>query len=296
MSQAMRPTTILRELLAKPEILTLPGTYDCIGARLIQSEGFPALYMTGAGTAAARTGRPDVGLITMTEMVDNARRMAGAVTIPLVVDADTGYGNVLNVVRTVEEFERAGVAAIQLEDQVFPKRCGHYEGKQVVPAAEMVQKIKAAVDTRRDADLVIIARTDALAVNGFEDALERGHAYAEAGADVLFIEAPRTLQQIETIGKTFAKPLLFNMATSGKTPVLSAQQMQDYGFRIALYAGTPMYLYARLMQQFLRGLSQGASLDAYKNELMPFAELWKILGSEEIARLEATYGNAPSGA
>lgn len=289
----MRPTRRLRDLLAAPGILALPGGYDCIGARLIESAGFPALYMTGAGTAAARTGRPDVGLITMSEMVDNACRMAGSVSIPLIVDADTGYGNVLNVMRTVQEFERAGVAGIQIEDQVFPKRCGHYDGKQVIPADEMVQKIRMAVDTRRDDDLVIIARTDAIAVNGFEDALERGHAYAEAGADVLFIEAPRTLDQIRTIGRSFSKPQLFNMATSGKTPTLSNREMEDCGFKIALYAGTSMYLYAEAMREFLAGLSQGSSLEVFRDRLMPFADLWKIMGSEEIARLEARYGTTP---
>ena len=286
----MKPTTKLRELLALTGIITLPGAYDCIGARFIESEGFPAAYMTGAGTAASRTGRPDVGLITMSEMVDNARRMARAVDIPMIVDADTGYGNVLNVMRTVEEFEAAGVAAIQIEDQVFPKKCGHYEGKQVIPAAEMVQKIRMAVHTRRDKDLVVIARTDAIAVNGFDDAMARARAYDEAGADVLFIEAPRTLEQIKIIGSSFKKPLLFNMATSGKTPMLSTQEMEAYGFKIALFAGTGMYLFAHVMQNFLRDLQRTGSFEQHRDQMMPFTELWKIMGSADIERMEQAYG------
>ncbi|MGE4242869.1 isocitrate lyase/PEP mutase family protein [Ramlibacter sp.] len=280
----------LRELLARPGILTLPGTYDCIGSRLIASEGFEAFYMTGAGTAAARTGRPDVGLITVSEMADNAARMAGCVDIPLITDADTGYGNVLNMMRTVELFERAGVAGIQIEDQVFPKKCGHYEGKQIVSADEMVQKIKVAVDTRRDADLVVIARTDAIAVTGFEDALERAHRYEEAGADVLFVEAPRTMEQLRTLGKSFGKPLLYNMAISGKTPFLSAPEMEALGFKIALFAGSPMYMYAHVTQELLRGLKQGANLESYKERMLPFADFWKLMGMDDIAKFEGKYG------
>jgi 2-methylisocitrate lyase-like PEP mutase family enzyme len=285
----MKPTRKLCKLLEDAGIIILPGAYDCIGAKIIESEGFKAVYMTGAGTAAARTGRPDVGLITMSEMVDNARRMAASVEIPLITDCDTGYGNQLNVMRSVEEFESAGVAGIQIEDQVFPKKCGHYEGKQVIPKEEMVQKIKAAVDTRKDDDFAVIARTDAIAVQGFEDALERGRAYMKAGADVLFIEAPRSMDEIETIGRSFSIPLLFNMPTSGKTPLIPAKEMERLGFKIALYAGVGMYIYAYTMKKYLKTLLETGSWEDYKDEMVPFKDFWNIMGLEEIRKLEEKY-------
>lgn len=285
----MKPTKILRERLAEPGIVLLPGAYDCIGAKIIESQGFPAVYMTGAGTAAARTGRPDVGLITQTEMLDNARRMASSIKVPLISDCDTGYGNPLNVMRTVAEFEAAGVAAIQIEDQEFPKKCGHYEGKEVVPTAEMVQKIKAAVDARQDDDFVIIARTDAIAVTGFEDALERGKAYEGAGADVLFIEAPRNHEQIESIGQTFRTPLLFNMATSGKTPLLTAKEMEEMGFKIALYAGSSIYLFHKTMKEYLNTLQETGSWESFRDRMTPFQEFWEMMGLSEIQALEEKY-------
>src|SRR5256714_11916196 len=196
----MRTTTRLLELLAGPDLIVAPGAYDALSARLIAQAGFPAVYMTGFGTAASVLGQPDVGLLTMSEMVSRAAALAAVVgDRPLIADADTGYGNPINVRRTVREYERAGVAAIHIEDQVWPKKCGHMEGKQVIPVDEMVQKIRAAADARQDPDFVIIARTDANAVNGFEDALQRGKAYREAGADVLFIEAPRSLAELRTI-------------------------------------------------------------------------------------------------
>src|SRR5256884_1173042 len=214
----MLNTARLRELLVQRGLLVAPGAYDALSARLIAQAGFQAVYMTGFGTAASVLGQPDVGLLTMSEMVSRAAALA-AVTgdVPLIADADTGYGNPINVRRTIREYERAGVAALHIEDQVWPKKCGHMEGKQVIPMQEMVQKIHAAVEARQDPDFVIIARTDANAVNGFGDALQRGKAYREAGADVLFIEAPRSLTELSTIAQTFPDvPLLFNWAESGK--------------------------------------------------------------------------------
>jgi 2,3-dimethylmalate lyase len=216
----MRTTTRLRALLAGPDVLVAPGAYDALSARLIAQAGFQAVYMTGFGTAASVLGQPDVGLLTMSEMVSRASALA-AVTgdLPLIADADTGYGNPVNVRRTIREYERAGVAGLHIEDQVWPKKCGHMEGKQVIPMEEMVQKVRAAVDARQDPDFVIIARTDANAVNGLEDALERGRAYREAGADVIFIEAPRSITELKAIKQGFPDvPLLFNWAESGKTP------------------------------------------------------------------------------
>ncbi|MGH7961114.1 MAG: isocitrate lyase/PEP mutase family protein, partial [Candidatus Binatia bacterium] len=226
----------LRELLALPEPILIPGAYDALSARLIEAAGFPAVYMTGFGTAASLLGRPDVGLLGMSEMVDNARRIVQAVAVPVIADADTGYGNPLNVIRTVQEYERAGVAAIHIEDQVMPKRCGHMESKQVIACDEMVEKIRAAVAARRSADFVIIARTDARAVEGLEQALQRARRYAEAGADVLFVEAPQSEQEIETVANTLTGiPLLFNWAEGGKTPPVSLARLRECGFRIVIF-------------------------------------------------------------
>src|SRR5579884_2750249 len=200
----MRTTTRLRELLAGPDLLVVPGAYDGLSARLIVQAGFPIVYMTGFGTAASVLGQPDVGLLTMSEMVARASALASVVgDLPLIADADTGYGNPLNVRRTIREYERAGVAGLHIEDQVWPKKCGHMEGKQVIPMEEMVQKVRAAVEARQDPDFVIIARTDAGAVLGFEEALRRARAYREAGADMLFIEAPRSLEELRAIVQTF---------------------------------------------------------------------------------------------
>src|SRR5437660_5708433 len=192
----MRATTRLRELLSGPELLVAPGAYDALSARLITQAGFQAVYMTGFGTAASVLGQPDVGLLTMSEMVSRASALAAVVgDVPLIADADTGYGNPINVQRTIHEYERAGVAGLHIEDQVWPKKCGHMEGKQVIPMEEMVQKVRAAVDARQSPDFVIIARTDANAVNGLEDAIQRGRAYREAGADSVFIEATRSIAE-----------------------------------------------------------------------------------------------------
>ena len=197
----MRMTTRLRELIQRKEILVAPGAFDALSAKLIESVGFDAVYMTGFGTAASIFGVPDIGLLTMTEMVENARRISNAVEIPVIADADTGYGNHLNVIRMVEEYEKAGVAAFHIEDQVSPKRCGHMEGKKVIPTEEMVPKIRAAIASRKDKDLVLIARTDAIAAEGFDAAIRRGNTYREEGADVIFVEAPTTIEQLEKIPK-----------------------------------------------------------------------------------------------
>ncbi len=211
--------TGLRKLLDAGEMVLAPGCYDALGARLIEDAAFPVAYMTGFGSAASRLGRPDVGLMTLSEMVDNARRIAQAVDIPVIADADTGYGNSINVIRTVHEYEAAGVSAIHLEDQVMPKKCGHMEGKQVVPAAEMAAKVAAAVAARTSPEFLIIARTDARAVEGLDAALERARIYRDAGADALFIEAPQATDEIEAVASAFPDvPLLFNYAEGGKTP------------------------------------------------------------------------------
>jgi 2-methylisocitrate lyase-like PEP mutase family enzyme len=227
----------LRALLTEPEPLIAPGAYDALSARLVEQAGFDAVYMTGFGTTASLIGRPDVGLLTGAEMVDNARRIVSAVDVPVIADADTGYGNALNVLRTVQLYEQAGVAGIQLEDQVAPKKCGHMSGKAVIGTAEMVGKVRAAVAARQDPDLVVIARTDAVAVNGVADAVARGRAYAEAGADLLFVEAPTSESDIEAVATELrgVAPLVFNWAEGGKTPPLPLARITELGFSLVIY-------------------------------------------------------------
>src|SRR5688572_15660946 len=228
-------TKRLRELLARPRVLMAPGAADALTARLIARHGFDAIYMTGAGTTAVRLGMPDVGLLTMSEMVDNAQRIAEASGLPLIADADTGYGGPGNVQRAVRAYERAGVAGIHIEDQQWPKRCGHLAGKSLIPAEEMAAKIRAGIDAKNDPDFVLIARTDALAVEGFERAMERCRLYEEAGADMIFLEAPSKMEHLAAIPKAFGKPTLYNMASSGKTPFLPIDEIGRLGFKLVIY-------------------------------------------------------------
>lgn len=225
----------LRRRIASGDILIAPGAADAMSARLIEQTGFEALYATGAGIANSMLGLPDIGLATMTELVEQIRRMAAVTSIPIIADADTGFGNVVNVHRAVQEYERAGVAGIQLEDQVFPKRCGHFDGKEIVPTHEMQDKIRSACAARLNPDTVIIARTDAIAVEGLDAAIERGNAYAAAGADVVFIEAPRAVEDIARLPALINAPMLFNMTEGAKTPLISAPDLGAMGYRIVIY-------------------------------------------------------------
>ena len=238
----MNFSKMLRDYMKTPDKMVIaPGAYDGISARLIAEAGFEAIYMTGAGTSASKIGQPDLGLITLTEMVANATAIVECTRLPVIADADTGYGNPLNVIRTVREYERSGVAAIHLEDQAFPKRCGHLEGKQILPAGEFIQKIKAAVDARRNEEFIIIARTDARSVHGFEEAVQRGNLYAEAGADVIFIESPMTVEEMVDIPKLIKAPCLINMAgPASKTPALPNQELKKMGYKIAIYPAIAM--------------------------------------------------------
>jgi 2-methylisocitrate lyase-like PEP mutase family enzyme len=285
-----RPTARLRQLLAEPDLILAPGVADALNARLVAQEGFDAIYMTGAGTTAVRLGMPDIGLLTMTEMVDNAARIVDASGLPLIADADNGYGGPFNVRRTIQGYERAGVAAVHLEDQVLPKRCGHLAGKQLVPAEDMVAKIMAAVDARRDDDFVIIARTDALAVKGFEAALERAARYREAGADVLFVESPRTKEQLAEIPKRLEGPQLYNMASSGKTPLLAADEIAELGFKIVIYPNWVILASIRAATHVLRELKRTGGVAQLSNEVATFTEFFDLLGMPEVQRLEARYG------
>ena len=288
----MRVTTRLRELLAGPDLIVAPGAYDALSARLIAQAGFPAVYMTGFGTAASVLGQPDVGLLTMSEMVSRAAALAAVVgDLPLIADADTGYGNPINVRRTIHEYERAGVAAVHIEDQVWPKKCGHMEGKQVIPMHEMVQKIHAAVDARHDPDFVIIARTDANAVYGFEDALHRGQAYREAGADVVFIEAPRSIAELKTIVQTFPDvPLFYNWAESGKTPLLSLDEIHSLGFKLVIFPVSMLFAATYAMLHLLDVLKQSQTPTPFAEHMVTFSQFTDQIGLPDIQALERRYG------
>ncbi|TMD67928.1 MAG: isocitrate lyase/PEP mutase family protein, partial [Chloroflexi bacterium] len=280
----MLNTTRLRELLAQQDLLVAPGAYDALSARLIVQAGFPAVYMTGFGTAASVLGQADVGLLTMSEMVSRAATLAAVVgDRPLIADADTGYGNPINVRRTVREYERAGAAAIHIEDQVWPKKCGHMEGKQVIPADEMVQKIHAAVDARQDPDFVIIARTDANAVYGLEDALSRGRAYREAGADVIFIEAPRSIEELRAIAQAFPDvPLLYNWAESGKTPLLSLEDIHALGFQLVIFPVSVLFAATQALLGLLEVLKQGQTPLAFAEHMVTFSQFTDQIGLPDI--------------
>ena len=244
----------LRALLESGQTIVAPGAFDPLSARLVEEAGFPAVYMTGFGTSAALIGRPDVGLLTMTEMAGNAGRIADCVDIPVIADADTGYGNPLNVIRTVGAYEAAGVAGIHIEDQVAPKKCGHMEGKLVIPAEEMAEKVRAAVEARTQPDFVIIARTDARAVEGLERSLQRGRMYREAGADVLFIEALTSEAEAEEAVRAFpGVPLLFNWAEGGKTPPISLDRLKELGYRIVIFPISTLLAATGAMRQDTAG-------------------------------------------
>jgi len=278
-----------RELLKGPGVVCAPGAFDDWSARLVEMTGFPAVYMTGYGASASVIGRPDIGLMTMSEMVAQARNMASAVDIPLIADADTGYGGILNVIRTVKEFETAGVAALQLEDQIFPKRCGHMEGKQLISKDEMTAKIRAAVDARRSEDIVIVARTDARAVTGLKDAIARATAYCEAGADVIFVEAPQTIEEMEKIAGAIKLPLIANMVEKGRTPFLTADELEKIGYKVAIYPVSMLYAATRAMARVLKRLKEEGSTASCIADLVGFEEFNELVGVEKMRALEKKF-------
>ncbi|HVL85889.1 MAG TPA: oxaloacetate decarboxylase [Pseudonocardia sp.] len=282
----------LRELLAAAPggtPLIAPGAYDALSARLVEQAGFGAVYMTGFGTTASLIGRPDVGLLTGTEMVDNARRIASAVDVPVIADADTGYGNAINVVRTVQAYEQAGVAGIHLEDQVMPKKCGHMSGKTVIAADEMVGKIRAAAAARRDPDFVLIARTDAAAVHGLDDAIARARAYAAAGADVLFVEAPTSEDDVATVARELhgVAPLVFNWAEGGRTPPVPLPRITELGFALVLFPiGTLLAATAGIRSLLETLRADGTPARA---RLPGFDEFTDLIGLPEVQELERRF-------
>jgi 2-methylisocitrate lyase-like PEP mutase family enzyme len=278
--------TTLRELLAGPEPVVAPGAYDALSARLAEQAGFGAVYMTGFGASASLLGRPDIGLLSFGEMVDHARRLVQAVGIPVIADADDGYGNPLNVLRTVREYEAAGVAALHIEDQVAPKRCGHLAGKQVIPVGEMVEKVRAAVEAR--SEMLIIARTDARAVEGLDAALERGRAYRDAGADVLFIEAPESEAEVEAVAAAFPDtPLLFNWADGGRTPPLGLDRIRELGFALVIFPLTTLFAAAQAVRDTLVALRSRGTPTLERAPL--FDEFTELIGLPEAQQLEERY-------
>jgi carboxyvinyl-carboxyphosphonate phosphorylmutase len=281
----------LRRLLAAGEPVLAPGAYDALSARLVEQAGFPAVYMTGFGTAASHLGRPDVGLLSMSEMVYQARRLAAAVDVPVIADADTGYGNPLNVVRTVHEYEQAGVAAIHIEDQEAPKRCGHMEGKRLVPTAEMVAKVEAAVAARTDPDFVLIARTDARAVEGLDAALQRARRYRDAGADILFVEAPQSEAEIEILAEALAgTPLLFNWAEGGKTPPVGLDRLAQLGFRIVIFPLSALLAATAAVREVLGAIRATGTPARSMHGLVGFGEFLDLVGLPEVRELEQRFG------
>ena len=286
------PRARLRELLAGPKPVVAPGAYDALSARLVEQAGFGVVYMTGFGSTASLIGRPDVGLLTGTEMIDNARRIVAAVDVPVIADADTGYGNAVNVVRTVQGYEQAGVAGIHLEDQVMPKKCGHMSGKAVIGVDEMVGKIRAAVAARRDPDLLLIARTDAAAVDGLAAAIARGRAYADAGADLLFVEAPTSEDDIATVAAELhgVAPLVFNWAEGGRTPPLSLDRIAELGFSLVLFPIGTLLAATAGIRALLATLRTDGTPAAALPGLPTFDGFTDLIGLPEIRDLERRFG------
>lgn len=282
----MKQKKLLKTLLNKPDCLLAPGVYDGLSTLLVEAAGFPTAFLSGGSLSFSRFGLPDVGLVTSTEVAETISIIRARSDIPLIVDMDTGFGNALNVQRTVNSFETAGASALQMEDQIFPKRCGHMAGKAIITSGEMVGKIKAALDTRRNEDTLIIARTDAIAVNGFEDAIERGHQYIEAGCDVLFIEAPKSVRQMQIIGQTFGGqvPLVHNFVEGGGSPIGGANELQNLGYKIALFPVALLHLFVHQAPQLLAYIKGEGSTSGWQDKMTNLGGINKVLGTLE--RLE----------
>ena len=279
----------LRERLKRPPLLLAPGVYDALTALLAEQAGFEAVYLSGAGIAYSRLGRPDIGLVTATEVADTLANIAARVSVPVIVDADTGFGNALNVARTVKQFERAGATVIQLEDQVTPKRCGHLDGKALIPAREMAGKLSAALDARSNA--LIMARTDAIAVEGLDKALERAEQYVEMGVDLLFIEAPRSVEEMKSVTGRFASrvPLLANMVEGGKTPVLDAGKLEQLGYRIAIFPGGIARCLVFAAQEYFTTLKRDGTTAALRDRMLDLEGINRVIGTPQMLELGKRY-------
>ncbi len=282
----MRRTTRFRRLVEADEILMMPGAHDALCARLIEAAGFKALTAGGYSATAGLLGQPDTGQLTMSEMADFYARLCDATALPLFADADTGYGNVTNVARTIRAYERAGVAGLFIEDQVAPKRCGHMAGKAVIPAEEMVAKVKAALDARVDGDMMIMARTDALTVNGLDDAIERAQRYREAGADLIFVESPRNMAEIKRICTEIDAPLMANNIEAGLTPYLTTKELQKVGYAVVAYPVAATYAVARAVGELMATLKRDGTTAAYRKRMLRFDEFNALVGLDALRRTE----------
>ncbi|MDP6117027.1 MAG: oxaloacetate decarboxylase [Planctomycetota bacterium] len=285
----MTPGNRLREILDKPTILTLPGVYDCIGARLVEQIGFEVVFTSGFGISGSTLGRPDYGFLTATEVIYSVSRIAGSVSIPLVADIDTGYGNPLNVMRTVEDVVQAGVAGIILEDQEWPKKCGHFSGKRVISMGEHVEKVHAAAEARGDSGLVIIGRTDSRAPLGLDEAIKRGRAYFEAGAEVVFVEAPQSVDELKEISAAFPDaPTFANMIEGGRTPFMSSEELESLGFKIVVYPLSGLFSATKAQMDCLRHLREHGSTQGYGPQLV-FKEFEEMIGVPGYRELEEKF-------
>jgi 2,3-dimethylmalate lyase len=285
----MRKTTRFKQLILDSEILVMPGAYDAVSAKIIEQVGFKAVTLGGYAATASLLGKPDVSLLTLPEIVTYTHNVVEAVDVPVFTDGDTGHGNATNVIRTTRELESAGAAGFFIEDQVFPKRCGHTEGKQVIATEEMVAKIKAAVDTRRDPDFMIMARTDALAVYGVDEAIERANRYREAGADMLFVEAPTTIEEMIRVNREIDGPTLAIQAEGGKTPILMPKQLEEIGYNVVVYPGSCLFSAVWAVRQVMEELMANGTTSACLDRMMPFADFNKFIGMNEVRQKESYY-------
>ena len=285
----MRKTTRLKELILAPDILIMPGAHDSLVARIIEKVGFQAVTLGGYPATAGLLGKPDVSLLTMSEMVEYTHRICEAVDIPVFTDGDTGYGNVTNVFRTVKEMEHAGVAGMFIEDQVFPKRCGHMEGKQVISTEEMVGKIRAALDARTDPDFVIMARTDALAVHGIEEAIHRGNVYRETGADLIFVEALQSVEEMGRINREIDAPTMASNIEGGKSPLLSAKELEEIGFNVVVFPISSTYCIAKTAMDLMKELKEKGTTKSFVDRMITFSHFNSLVGLEEIRNREESY-------
>jgi 2-methylisocitrate lyase-like PEP mutase family enzyme len=282
----------LRALVDARRGALVPGAFNALSAKVIADIGFEAIYVSGAGVTNMHLGLPDQGFIGLAELAEQTSRIRDAVELPLIVDADTGFGNALNVRHAIRSLERAGADCVQLEDQVTPKRCGHFDGKSVIDTEEMVGKIKSAVDARRDSGLLVMARTDARSVHGFEAAIERAHAYAEAGADILFVEATESMDEIRALPKRLPRPQLINMVIGGKTPIQNAADLADLGYGIVLYANAALQGALAGMQRALRVLKETRQIDEDPELVAPFKERQRLVGKALLDQLERRYSSS----
>ena len=285
----MKKTTLFKKLIFDKEILVMPAAYDAVAAKIIEQVGFKAVSLGGYATSASLLGKPDVSLVTLTEMATQTRNVSEAVDIPVFVDGDTGHGNVTNVIRTVREFEKAGAVGLFIEDQRFPKRCGHMEGKQIIPAEEMIPKIKAAVDSREDPDFVIMARTDALAIYGVDEAINRANQYREAGADLLFVEAPTSREELIKINSEVDAPLMAIQGEGGRTPMFTPKEFEEMGYNAVVYPGSALYAAAWAVRSVMEELMTTGTTKGFMDRMITFSDFNQLIGLDEVRKKESHY-------